>query len=146
MLSVLTACRLLLTLGTIVYLLSNVTALPCDLQDASSTWRNEPRTFEVAWRLDQVCENSLECYGQTGYGDVVQLCPMFIQLGDLLNVTLPIASFYELRPAIGELTAYIFHSIMFLLLILSMDSRGIKMIAFIPLSVLPRCFSSGYRG
>lgn len=97
-----TAIQTLLLIRTFISLLNDIAAVPCTLQNATSVWRNEPRTFEVAWRLDQVCETSRECYGVDGYRDVVQLCPMFIQLGDSVNVTLPIASFYDLRPEIGE--------------------------------------------
>lgn len=82
--------------------LSYVASVPCSLYDSTLTWREDPMSFEIPWRLDEVCQNSLECYGRSGYADHVQLCPVFIQQGDSINVTLPIASFYDLRPAIGE--------------------------------------------
>ena len=89
----------------ITSILTVVIPAPCDLYDSVMTWRDTPVTVEVHWRLDSVCENSFECYGNetASRADYVQLCPVFIQHGDSVNITLPVGAFYKLQLAIGEL-------------------------------------------
>jgi len=85
----------------IASLLSFALAVPCPGREETRTWVTSPTVVRVPWRIDAVCTNSVECFGREGYGDSFQLCPVYIQLGDSINMTLPMLSLYELSPAIG---------------------------------------------
>lgn len=75
----------------------------CQIRNDSMIWRETPTIAEIHWSIDRVCQTSDECYGIAGYAkDLVQLCPVYVQHSDSVNITLPVSSLYSLRTARGK--------------------------------------------